>query len=199
MAHKKSMAFKVVGLDHYRGASAITHGTSVTLERAYDIEGHPYAVRVLHPETRALVGYVIEPLCGCVAHMLATHAYRHTCVVHRIDNAYQASATVTFTRVFTPQTVSRSVTVLQHFAFRVRCKTRAYDKEITVTVPLRNNTGRMVTVRVNQGVWMANKHQRFEVLRWHPRRSGMYVRSTRTGAYLHVLVMEAYDRRGAAI
>jgi hypothetical protein len=80
--------------------------------------------------------------------------------------------------------------VLQRFMRQSIEKNRAFHRVIVVRVPLRNCKKVTILVRVNHGIWHRVKHLQFECLRTHFKKSGMYIRSTVNGTYLHRLAME---------
>ena len=97
------------------------------------------------------------------------------------------------------KSVQDSVAMLQRFALRTIVKNRSFNREIVVQVPLHQNSQRRINVRVNQGVWLRHKSLQFECIRYHPKKSGMYIRSTINGhgRYLHVLTMESYAKNNS--
>jgi hypothetical protein len=184
-----TMKVAVKGIQHYNGVSTITHGSVVALVRDHTLDDHPTAVRVECPNTKQTIGFISAAHCDKVAELIDADTHEWSARITRVDNLYEARVEVVFKAVDTNSDEVRSVRTLQRFARRAIAVTRAYHKVISVKVPLRNSAG-TVDVRVNELFWLRFKHMQFECLRWHPRKSGMYIRSKTTGAYLHRLIME---------
>ena len=183
------MKVAVKGIQHYNGVSTITHGSVVTLVRDHTLAEHPTAVRVECPNTDQTIGFVSAAHCDQVAEIMDGGAHKWSACITRIDNLYEARAEVVFKAVDTNSIEVDSVRTLQRFARLAIAKSRAYHKVISVKVPLRNSSS-MIDVRVNEIYWLRFGHMQFECLRWHRHKSGMYIRSKTTGAYLHRLIME---------
>ena len=175
----------VKGLQHYEGTSSITHGSGVTLVRDDTMPDHPTAVRVMLPNTDQTVGFVSAEHCDRVRALMDADTHEWSACITCVNNMYEARADVVFIAVDTKSVVR----TLQRFARHAIAVSRAYHKVVTVKVPLRNSS-LLVDVRVNQIFWQRFKHLAFECLRWHPRKSGMHIRSKTNGTYLHRLVME---------